>query len=106
MFGSQKIAGVVTSDHSGNNMPAGILVLQDLGRLNMRRSIAVNIGADAAKYVPGDSVIITVAGGTLERKNGMLQSKYLARDSNRDRNRVIPSMVSIMQVVCSKSAFR
>lgn len=73
MFGSQKITGVVTSDHSGNNMPDGLLVLQHLGRLNMRRSIAVNIGADAAKYFPGDSIVITATGGTLQRQNGILQ---------------------------------
>ena len=29
MFGADKITGVVTSDHSGANIPAGLLVLQD-----------------------------------------------------------------------------
>lgn len=73
LFGSDKITGVVVSDHSGGNLPAGLLILQDRRRLSQLRGIAVNIGADAAKYVPGDSVVVTVEGGVLKRENGMLQ---------------------------------
>jgi len=75
MFGSDKITGVVVSDYSGNNMPAGYLVVQDHRRLNQLRGITISIGADAAKYVSGDSVIVTVAGGTLTRADGVLQIK-------------------------------
>lgn len=73
MQGSAKISGVVTSDHSGNNLPEGLLIIQDIGRYNNRRSMVVNLGAAAANYVPGDSVDITLTGGTLERVNGILQ---------------------------------
>ncbi len=75
MFGSAKITGVVVSDHSGNNLPEGLLVLQDSRRLSELRGISVAIGSDAAKYVPGDSVIINVEGGVLKRENGILQIK-------------------------------
>lgn len=73
MFGSEKITGVVVSDHSGNNLPAGLLVVQDRRRLAQLRGISINIGADAAKYVPGDSVVIGVAGAVLKRVDGILQ---------------------------------
>lgn len=73
MFGSNSISGVVISDHSGNNLPAGMLIIQDKKRLNLLRGISINIGADAAKYVPGDSVAVKIVGGVLKRENGLLQ---------------------------------
>jgi hypothetical protein len=63
----------VVSDHSGKNLPAGLLVIQDSRRLSRLSGISVSIGADAASYVPGDSVIINVEGGVLERVNGIQQ---------------------------------
>jgi len=75
MFGSAKITGVVVSDHSGGNLPEGLLVLQDRRRLNQLRGISVNVGSAAANYVPGDSVIIDVNGGVLTRENGIMQIK-------------------------------
>jgi hypothetical protein len=71
--GSDKLAGVVVSDHSGHNLPEGLLIIQDRRRLNKLRGIAVNIGPDAANYVPGDSVHINVVGGKLHRVDGILQ---------------------------------
>lgn len=73
MYGSNSITGVVVSDHSGKNLPAGLLVVQDRRRLSLLRGISVNLGADAAKYVPGDSVIIKVEGAVLKRVDGILQ---------------------------------
>lgn len=73
LFGSGKITGVVISDHSEGNMPAGLLVLQDKRRLSRLSGIAIPIGADAASYVPGDSLIIDVVGSTLKNENGLLQ---------------------------------
>ncbi|GAB2837332.1 hypothetical protein GCM10027043_45320 [Ferruginibacter profundus] len=73
MFGSAKITGVVVSDHSGKNLPAGLLVIQDKRRLSELRGIAIAIGEDAAKYVPGDSVIVNVEGTVLKRVDGILQ---------------------------------
>jgi hypothetical protein len=73
MYGSDKVTGIVISDYSGSNMPAGLLVLQDHRRLSQYRGISINIGADASKYVSGDSISVTIAGGTLTRANGVLQ---------------------------------
>lgn len=73
MFGADKITGVVVSDHSGKNMPTGFLVLEDNRRLSQLRGIAIPIGADAANYVPGDSLVVKVAGKTLKRQDGVLQ---------------------------------
>ncbi|TCD08273.1 hypothetical protein EZ449_12765 [Pedobacter frigidisoli] len=75
--GATIIAGQVTSDHSGNNLPAGLLFVQNLRKVSATidslRGIAINIGAAAANYVPGDSVHIKIEGGVLKRVNGILQ---------------------------------
>lgn len=73
MFGANKIAGLVVSDHAGKNIPAGLLVVQDSRRLGQLRGISIELGADAASYKPGDSVIVDVEGGVLKRVNGILQ---------------------------------
>lgn len=73
MFGSSKISAVVVSDHSGNNLPSGLLIVQDRKRLNELRGISIPIGPEAANYVPGDSVVVEIAGGVLKRVNGLLQ---------------------------------
>lgn len=73
MFGADKIAGVVISDHSGGNTPAGLLVLQDRRRLSQVRGISVQLGADADNFVPGDSLHISVEGAVLKRVDGILQ---------------------------------
>ncbi|MGI4019941.1 MAG: DUF5689 domain-containing protein [Janthinobacterium lividum] len=73
MYGSIQITGIVVSDYSGANMPAGLLVIQDRRRLSALRGISIPIGADAAKYVSGDSVSVNVAGGVLKRVDGILQ---------------------------------
>lgn len=81
MFGSTKITGVVVSDHSGNNLPAGLLVLQDARRLSKIRGISVSIGDAATTYKPGDSVIIHVEGSTLTRVDGILQITNITNDA-------------------------
>ncbi|MDB5209245.1 MAG: hypothetical protein JWQ30_72 [Sediminibacterium sp.] len=79
LFGSSKITGIVVSDHSGNNLPSGLLVIQDRRRLSELRGISINIGADAASYVPGDSLIVNVEGGLLKRVEGILQITGLTK---------------------------
>jgi hypothetical protein len=73
MLGSTSIAAMVVSDHSGGNLPAGLLLVQDARRLSKLRGIAINIGEAANNYVPGDSVIIDVQGAVLEKNNGTLE---------------------------------
>jgi hypothetical protein len=78
MYGSDKITGIVISDYSGSNMPGGYLVIQDHRRLSLLRGIAIPIGVEAAaKYASGDSVSVTIAGGTLTRADGILQIKNI-----------------------------
>lgn len=73
LSGSSEITGVVVSDHSGGNMPAGLLVIQDRRRLSELRGISIALGNDAANYVPGDSVIVRVENSTLKKVDGILQ---------------------------------
>ncbi|MEZ2335379.1 DUF5689 domain-containing protein [Mucilaginibacter sp. RCC_168] len=72
MFGAHQMTGIVISDQSGGNMPAGLLVVQNNRRAKLR-GIAIPLGAAAAGYSPGDSVVIDIAGGVLKRLNGTLQ---------------------------------
>jgi hypothetical protein len=72
MFGAHQMVGVVVSDPSGGNMPSGLLVVQNYRRAKLR-GISIPLGIDAAKYAPGDSVLIDIAGGILKRVDGTLQ---------------------------------
>lgn len=71
------VAGQVTSDHSGKNLPEGLLFIQNSrmvsATIDSLRGIAINIGTAAANYVPGDSVHIKLEGGVIKRVNGILQ---------------------------------
>lgn len=71
------VTGQVTSDHSGNNLPAGLLFIQNLrmvgSGVDSLRGIAINLGEAAASYVPGDSVNVKIEGSILKRVNGILQ---------------------------------
>ncbi|WP_276089757.1 DUF5689 domain-containing protein [Pedobacter sp. JY14-1] len=77
MRGATVVTGQVTSDHSGNNLPAGLLFLQNTRQtgsgIDSLRGMAINIGAAAANYIPGDSVNVVIEGGVLKRVNGILQ---------------------------------
>lgn len=72
LYGATKVAGVVISDHTEKNLPEGLLILQDNRRVGTLRGISIDIGDAAARYHPGDSLLIEIAGGTLTRKNGIL----------------------------------
>lgn len=71
------VKGQVTSDHSGGNLPEGLLFIQNSRKvaatIDSVRGIAINLGAEAANYIPGDSVHINIEGGVLKRINGILQ---------------------------------
>ncbi|HMI05348.1 MAG TPA: DUF5689 domain-containing protein [Pedobacter sp.] len=77
MKGATSIKGVVISDFTSGNTPVGLLVLQNsriVGNgIDSIRGMALNIGADASKYMVGDSVHIKVEGGVLKRVDGVLQ---------------------------------
>lgn len=77
MAGATSIRGVVISDQLNGNVPAGLLILQNSritgSGIDSLRGIAINIGSESSKYLPGDSVHIKVDGSTLKRENGILQ---------------------------------
>jgi hypothetical protein len=73
MEGYSGITGVVISDHRGKNIRPGLLMVQDKLRLNELRGIAIDIGAAAEQYVPGDSVSVNLVGGVMKRVDGLLQ---------------------------------
>ncbi len=77
MRAATTVRGVVISDHSGNNLPVGLLILQNSrvagNGIDSLRGMSINIGADAGKYVPGDSVHVKIEGGILKRVDGILQ---------------------------------
>jgi hypothetical protein len=72
LYGASRLAVVVVSDHTEKNLPAGLLVVQDSRRLSTLRGISIDLGAAAAKYHPGDSLMIDISGSMLTRKEGIL----------------------------------
>ncbi|WP_437920534.1 DUF5689 domain-containing protein [Sphingobacterium sp. LRF_L2] len=78
--GSQKLAATVISDHSGGNLPSGLLIVQDRRRLDFQRGISIPLGDAAANYQPGDSLIIDIDGGVLNRVDGILQISNISED--------------------------
>lgn len=73
MFGADKMTAVVVSDHSGKNLPQGLLVVQDARRLGLLRGLSIPLGADATNYAVGDSLVINLEGAVLKRIDGILQ---------------------------------
>ncbi|MGF1922627.1 MAG: DUF5689 domain-containing protein [Bacteroidia bacterium] len=77
MRGASTVRGLVISDHSGGNLPVGLLILQNSrtagNGIDSLRGMSINIGADASKYVPGDSVHVKIEGGVLKRVDGIMQ---------------------------------
>jgi len=73
MFGADKISVVVVSDHSGGNLPSGVLAVQDSRRLGQLRGMIIPLGNEASSYIPGDALIINVSGKVLRKVGGVLQ---------------------------------
>ena len=94
MLGSTSLAVVVISNHTGNNLPENLLIVQDNRRLNQLRGISIDLGPEAKNYIPGDSVIIDIQGTLLTRKNGILQ---LSGITTSDINKV--STVTVTPVI-------
>lgn len=102
LFGSTSLAAVVVSDHSGNNLPSNLLIIQDGRRLSQLRGIAIDLGTDAKAYTPGDSVIVDIQGGTLKKVNGVLQIIGLTKPNiNKlaDKVAVLPVVVPVASLV-------
>lgn len=96
LFGSTSLAAVVISDHSGNNLPEGLVFVQEARRLGQLRGIAINVGAEARNYTPGDSVLIKLEGGVLTKKDGITQITGISSSNITKHSKVtvIPTIVS------------
>jgi hypothetical protein len=107
MFGAGSITGVVISDHRGGNLPAGWLMVQDSRRLGRLRGIVIPVGATAADYMPGDSVVIEVAGGILKKVDGVLQLTGINNSNIRkvSSGNVDPVIVKASDVLNSPDAY-
>ena len=100
MFGADKISAIVISDHSGSNLPAGVLVVQDSRRLGQLRGITIPLGSEASSYVPGDSVVINVSEKVLKKENSVLQ---LTGITSKDINKVASGINIAPSIVKSNS---
>lgn len=76
LTGAHQITGVVISDPSSGNVPAGMLVFQNTSRSKTRGIILQT--NDASMYTAGDSLLVNVEGKTLSRVNGSLQIKGIS----------------------------
>ncbi|WP_353139937.1 DUF5689 domain-containing protein [Pseudopedobacter sp.] len=79
--GATKIVGIVISDHANKNVPAGLVVMQSGRQPAKVRGINLVIGEQASSYLPGDSIVVNIAGSTLTKVNGSLQIKNLLKEA-------------------------
>lgn len=80
--GATLIKGIVISDFRGGNSAAGLLILQNSRTgIDSLRGMAFNIGENAAKYIPGDSVLVNIDAAVLKRVAGVLQITGLKEGS-------------------------
>ncbi|WP_052496418.1 DUF5689 domain-containing protein [Pedobacter lusitanus] len=71
LAGAHQIIGVVVSDGSSGNMPAGTVAMQN-NRRNKTRGILLAV-ENAAALQTGDSIVVDINGTTLKKVNGSLQ---------------------------------
>lgn len=69
--GAVKTGGIVISNNSGNNFPAGALVVQNTTR-GFTRGIIIDLGSASIPFAVGDSVNINVVGATLTKVGSSL----------------------------------
>ncbi|MET3115123.1 hypothetical protein AAKU52_002867 [Pedobacter sp. CG_S7] len=77
MGGAQFTGGVVISNLTGNNFPKGGLVIQNADRGQVR-GVLIDLGDAVIPFLPGDSVVVDVSGGTLSKVQNSLHLKGLS----------------------------
>ncbi|MCZ4243806.1 DUF5689 domain-containing protein [Pedobacter punctiformis] len=110
--GANAIKGIVISDFRSGNSPAGLLILQNSrtvgSGIDSLRGIAINVGSDASKYIPGDSVHVRIDGGVLKRVNGILQVEGIsgASVSKMAANKLVKTqIVSVGGILASPGTY-
>lgn len=103
VYGASQLAAVVISEHTEKNIPEGLLVVQDSRRLATLRGIAIDLGAAAANYHIGDSVLIDISGGTLTRKNSILTITGLTASNvvNKGKGTVTLNAVTVAEMLAN-----
>lgn len=109
MSGAYRLAVVVTSDHTADNLPQGWLIAQDSRSQGGLRGITIPLEhTDASKYVPGDSLVIDIEGGILTRVNNHLQLTNIQADNIvkiASRRRVLENRMSIENIIANPSTY-
>jgi hypothetical protein len=85
-----------------------MLVVQDRRRLSQLRGLSIDLGADAASYAPGDSLLINIEGGVLKKTNGFLQMTGITKDKITkvsSGNNIPVNRVPINQVLADPERF-
>ncbi|SMG34559.1 DUF5689 domain-containing protein [Sphingobacterium psychroaquaticum] len=106
--GSSKLAVLVTSDHSGGNIPEHLVFVQDARRLGFLRGLALNLGSEAKDYLPGDSILVDIKGAMLDRVEGILQLSNISGSKIQRVSRGLPvayQKVNVAQVLANPNAY-
>lgn len=80
MLGATHICGVVVSDPLNGNAPEGLVIVQNYKRKRLR-GIALQLGDAANHYYVGDSVVVKIEGGMLDRVDGILQISGISEEA-------------------------
>ncbi len=72
MLDASYVTGVVISDPNNGNSPDGLVIMQSYRR-NQLRGIAFALSNTSTQYNAGDSIVVKIEGGILDRVNGILQ---------------------------------
>jgi hypothetical protein len=71
--GASRISGIVISSAQANNLPEGVVIIQNNWR-NRIRGIVLNVSQEkAASLLPGDSISVSVTNSVLTKVDGSLQ---------------------------------
>jgi hypothetical protein len=100
LAGASITGGVVISDPEGQNFPKGSLVIQNSSR-GLTRGLLIDLGDATIPFVPGDSVVVNVVGGTLSKVGNSLQIKGLPLSNIKkvsSNNALVPRGVSLGQL--------
>jgi hypothetical protein len=76
LSGAHLTGGVVISNLTGKNFPKGGLIIQNANRGQVR-GILIDMGEEVIPFLPGDSVVVDISGGTLSKVGNSLQLKGL-----------------------------
>lgn len=110
MGGAHYISGIVISDPSGTNLPAGHMFLQGTDS-KKQRGLAFSMDANDAVYRSlkmGDAIKIDVEGTTLTRKNGILMVQGLAGEQIKiieQGTKVEPKSISVSSLAVDFSKY-